>query len=98
MQHRIFLTLHNVDGALVRTLAMVERRGFSIRDVRANVEQDSISVVLDVHSPDRQVDNLCRQIRKLHDVTAVGTSKTGCGGGVSCSSQGHSDDPGRPQS
>ena len=96
--HRIFLTLHNVDGALVRTLGMVERRGFSIRDVRARVEDDSIGVVLEVHSPDRQVDNLCRQIRKLHDVTAVGTSKTARGGGVSCSSQGHSDDPGQPQS
>ena len=82
MQHRIFLTLHHVDGALVRTLATVERRGFSIRDVRASLEDGSIRVVLEVHSPDRQVDNLCRQIRKLHDVTAVGTSETSCEGGV----------------
>ena len=79
MQHRIFLTLHNVDGALVRALAMVERRGFSIRDVRASQEQDSISVALEVHSPDRQVDNLCRQIRKLQDVMAVETSASDCG-------------------
>ena len=57
------MTLHSVDGALVRALAVVERRGFSIRDVRASRERDSITMVLDVHSPDRQIENLCRQVR-----------------------------------
>jgi acetolactate synthase II small subunit len=71
LRHRILLTLKPVDGALVRVVALAERRGFSIRELSTILEKDSRDVVLEVVSADRSVDNLCRQLSKLHDVVEV---------------------------
>ncbi len=71
MRQRILLTLHPVDGALLRVLAMVERRGFSIGDLTARQEDGCTEVVLDVMTQDRSFETLCRQLDKLVDVTAI---------------------------
>ena len=74
MRYRILLTLHPVDGALVRALALAERRGFSISTLSTHVEGGARQVSLEVHSPDRSIENLCRQLAKLRDVSAVRTA------------------------
>ena len=71
MRSQILLTLQPVDGALVRVLSLVERRGFSIRSLRANRSEGEIEVGLEVHAEDRSVENLIRQVGKLVDVTTV---------------------------
>lgn len=70
MRTRILVTLKPVDGALVRVLALAERRGFSIRDLTTRLDGGFIDLELEVAS-DRSVDNLCRQLAKLHDVERV---------------------------
>lgn len=71
MRQRILLTLRRVDGALLRVLAMVERRRFSIGDLTARHEGDCTEVVLDVMTNDRSFETLCKQLDKLEDVTAI---------------------------
>ncbi len=71
MRQRILLTLRRVDGALLRALAMVERRGFSIGDLTARQAGDCTEVVLDVMTVDRSFETLCKQLDKLEDVTAI---------------------------
>ena len=71
MRQRILLTLRRVDGALLRVLAMVERRRFSIGDLTARQEGDCTEVVLDVMTSDRSFETLCKQLDKLEDVTAI---------------------------
>lgn len=71
MRSRILLTLKPVDGALIRVLALAERRGFSIRNVAMRLVGGARDVVLEVDSSDRSVDNLCRQLAKLYDVEEV---------------------------
>ncbi len=83
MRQQILLTLRRVDGALLRVLAMVERRGFSIGDLTARQERDRTEVVLDVMTHDRSFATLREQLDKLEDVTAIrmaeGTEASGDG-------------------
>ncbi len=71
MRSEILLTLQPVDGALVRVLSLVERRGFSIRSLRASRSESGMEVGLEVHAEERSVENLCRQVGKLVEVTTV---------------------------
>ncbi len=52
-------------------LALAERRGFSIANLSTTLAGTSRDVVLEVDGGDRSVDNLCRQLAKLHDVEEV---------------------------
>lgn len=69
MSVRLHIELLHWDGALVRALALVERRGFRLCGVRT----DDRTLVLDViqRSDGRSVRNLADQLLKLEDVQSV---------------------------
>ncbi len=71
MRSEILLTLQPVDGALVRVLSLVERRGFSIRNLRVCRSESEMEVEMEVQAEERSVENLCHQVGKLVEVTTV---------------------------
>jgi acetolactate synthase small subunit len=73
MNHTMKLTIQRVEGAIVRTLGLIERRGFAVTSIDANSDdsdqQMELTIVL--RSPQRSVEALARQIEKLFDVRSV---------------------------
>jgi len=65
--------LRPIEGALMRLLSMVERRGFPILAVQAEARGASgpMEVGITIRDPGRPVDILCRQLQKLVDVMSV---------------------------
>jgi len=62
--------MHNRDGALLRLIGLVERRGFRVRGLDTELSSDGtcMDVVMALSGPGRDVENLSRQVRKLFDV------------------------------
>ena len=58
------------EGALLRVLGTVERRGYRPVAVTASAQQNMWNLSLGVVS-DRPLERLIAQLRKLHDVTCV---------------------------
>ncbi len=71
MNHAIELRLRAVEGSIIRTLGLAERRGFKLE--RISVEQQAESQLLHmvVSSPMRSIEVLTRQLERLHDVIDV---------------------------
>ncbi|MES2755278.1 MAG: ACT domain-containing protein, partial [Pseudomonadota bacterium] len=69
MTERIRLTFINDEGALVRILGLVERRGYRLDRVVA--EEGTLTLSLTPRDPGRRLDVLAAQLRRLHDVTDV---------------------------
>jgi acetolactate synthase regulatory subunit len=61
------------EGAIVRILGLIERRGFTLRDVavRSRDEAGSLTVVLEPRDEARQLHVLSRQLSRLIDVTSA---------------------------
>lgn len=71
MSHELLLELESVEGALLRVLGTVERRGFGLRGVTAaatEASRQSLRLQLD---GDRDPELLCRQLERLVDVRQV---------------------------
>ena len=73
MRRIIELRLARAEGALVRTLGLIERRGFSVTAVtmRADPATETVLLRLEVASEGRSFDVLLRQILRLIDVRAA---------------------------
>ena len=73
MRRTIELRLARAEGAIVRTLGLIERRGFTISAITTRGEPGSESLVLrlEVASEGRAFDVLLRQILRLIDVRAA---------------------------
>jgi acetolactate synthase small subunit len=71
MNHTLRMNLHKVEGALVRLLGLIERRGFAVTSMNACTDEHHVEVTVDVHSAGRSVETLTRQIQKLYDVRSV---------------------------
>lgn len=69
MTDRIRVAFQNDEGALVRILGFVERRGYRLLAVDARGGE--LSLELAARDPGRRLDVLAEQLRRLHDVTAV---------------------------
>ena len=69
MQH-MNVGMHNRDGALLRLIGLVERRGFRVRglDTELSCDGTCMEVELELSGPGRDVENLSRQVQKLLDV------------------------------
>ncbi len=78
MKHELQLTVNRVEGAILRTLGLIERRGFAVTAIKtAAAEPGSpMDMVLEVESSGRSVDVLVRQVAKLIDVCAVARLET----------------------
>ncbi len=59
------------EGALLRCLGLIQRRGCTITEMamRPHADGQVLSAVIDTHG--RSVETLLRQIQRLHDVTSV---------------------------
>ena len=62
------LTLAPAEGALVRVLGLIERRGFRLGAMRSEPSPRGLSVFLQLPSDGRAGDVLLRQVQRLHDV------------------------------
>lgn len=62
------LTLAPTDGALVRVLGLIERRGFKLGAMRSAPSPRGLDVFLQLPSDGRPGDVLLRQVQRLHDV------------------------------
>jgi acetolactate synthase II small subunit len=73
MKRTIELRLARSEGSLVRTLGLIERRGFTVTamTMRGDVGAESLLLRLEVASQDRPFDVLLRQVLRLIDVRAA---------------------------
>ena len=62
------LLLSDSEGALVRILGLIERRGFRLGAVRSEPTPGGMRLSLTLASYDRPADVLLRQVARLHDV------------------------------
>ena len=70
MNRTIEVSLTHAEGAIVRTLGLIERRGFVVQAVATRSEPHEAALVLSVEvaSRGRPIDVLVRQILRLLDV------------------------------
>ncbi len=62
------LLLADSEGALVRILGLIERRGFRLGTVSSELTPHGTRLSLTLASHDRPADVLLRQVARLHDV------------------------------
>lgn len=78
MNHTLRITIRRIEGAIIRIIGLVERRGFSIDSVSAIPSPcgQEMAVVIEVES-ERSAQVLARQVEKLFDVRAVSLQNSG---------------------
>lgn len=69
MTDRIRIGFRNDEGALIRILGLVERRGYCLSGVEAR--DGLLTLDIAARDPGRRLDVLAAQLRRLHDVTDV---------------------------
>ena len=69
MTDRIRIAFRNEEGALIRILGLVERRGYRLERVAA--EDGVLTLSVAARDPGRRLDVLAAQLRRLHDVSDV---------------------------
>ena len=81
MTERIEITFTPGEGAVLRMLGLVERRGFLVRGIAMNEMADRASLAVDVEprDPDRHLDVVARQLGRLVDVQSVSVSPSHSG-------------------
>ena len=73
MQYQLDLVLKPVEGALLRVIGMVERRGFAPYAIHGDANGDDAGrwhLQMRVNS-DRPPETLCRQLEKVYDCESV---------------------------
>jgi acetolactate synthase II small subunit len=73
MNHTLRMNVQKVEGALIRLLGLIERRGFSVTAMHAHSDDatQQVEITIHLHSTGRSVDTLAKQIGKLYDVRSV---------------------------
>lgn len=91
MNHTLRMNITKVEGALIRLLGLIERRGFAVTSMNAHTDDGAqqVEVTVHLHSAGRSVDTLARQIQKLYEVRSVSClsgaeSPAMMGGSVAC--------------
>ena len=81
MTERLTIDFTPAEGAVVRMIGLVERRGYLVRGLAMNEEADSASLTMDVEPRDasRRVQVVAAQLGRLVDVKQVSHSATGTG-------------------
>ncbi|MGH8108011.1 MAG: ACT domain-containing protein [Arenimonas sp.] len=70
MSRRLEITMAANEGALIRVLGTVERRGYSLNTLHVEKTADHMLVSMKIDS-DRDANVLCRQLDRLFDVQSV---------------------------
>jgi len=70
---RLIVTFDPAEGAVLRMLGLVERRGFRLRAVNMSEDRDAALMTIDVdpRDPARRLDVVARQLGRLVDVQSV---------------------------
>ena len=75
MTTRLTLSFTKSEGALIRLIGMVERKGWEVCAISMDhAEQDGtaeMTLTLTPRDETRSLEVLCRHIEKMHDVSAV---------------------------
>ena len=73
MNHTMKLTIQRMEGAIIRTLGLIERRGFAVTSIDATADDSAqqMELTIGVYSPQRSAEVLARQVEKLFDVRSV---------------------------
>lgn len=79
MTQRLTIDFTPAEGAVVRMIGLVERRGYVVRGLAMNEQADSASLTIDVEPRDagRRVQVVAAQLARLVDVKQVSHSGTG---------------------
>jgi acetolactate synthase II small subunit len=70
MSRRLQISLAATEGALIRVLGTVERRGYSLSSLHVERNENGMQVSMLIES-DRDANVLCRQLDRLFDVQSV---------------------------
>ena len=70
MQYRLELVLKPAEGALLRVLGMVERRGFTAHDIAGQRSVEGWRVQMEI-SGQRPPETLRHQLEKIYDCESV---------------------------
>ena len=68
------ISINNTEGALIRILGTIERRGHKLLDLRSRVSSpgdDFQKLLVDINCGERSPDVLMRQLDRLHDVISI---------------------------
>jgi len=73
VSERLMISFTPAEGAVVRMLGLVERRGYSLRGLAMEEFPNGASIVIDVEPRDasRRVEVVARQLDRLIDVNSV---------------------------
>lgn len=76
MTERLNITFTPGEGAVLRMLGLVERRGFLVRGIAMQERPAGASLEIDVQPRDsgRRIDVVARQLERLVDVQSVNVS------------------------
>lgn len=70
MSRRLQISLAATEGALIRVLGTVERRGYSLSSLHVEKNESGMQISMQIES-DRDASVLCRQLDRLFDVQSV---------------------------
>lgn len=81
MTDRLTIDFTPAEGAVVRMLGLIERRGYLVRGVAMNEQPAGAALVVDVEArdPGRRVQVVAEQLRRLVDVNAVSLANPAAG-------------------
>lgn len=81
MSDRLTIDFTPAEGAVVRVLGLIERRGYLLRAVAMNEQPKGASLIVDVEPRDagRRVQVVAEQLRRLVDVSNVSTGPRSAG-------------------
>ncbi len=73
MNHTMTLKIDRVEGAIIRTLGMIERRGFTVTGIStaAGEAEHQMEMTVELQTAGRSVEVLARQVARLFDVSSV---------------------------
>lgn len=79
MTQRIEIDFAMAEGAILRMLGLIERRGFEVRSVlmTSGGGQGALAVNVVPRDPSRRLDIVARQLRRLSDVRKINVSNEG---------------------
>ena len=81
MSERLTIDFTPAEGALIRVLGLIERRGYLLRSVAMGEQEKGASLIVDVEPRDsgRRVEVVAEQLRRLVDVSNVTTATESAG-------------------
>nr|WP_314446768.1 ACT domain-containing protein [uncultured Sphingomonas sp.] len=78
MTARLHVDFRPAEGAMLRILGLIERRGYRIRELTLAEQQarSSLSILIEPRDDGRRPEIVARQVRNLFDVSAVTLNPT----------------------